>query len=891
MPFANSADKYRSTKADASGKPIPGYVDPNALTEEALSRASLNNPQVAGLVGLQKAVVKGVTKIPGGTTALEMISDAIDYTEGGLAGAMGYAKEHTSLSQPVGDAFSGLFKAAKSGADRRASYQEVFGPSGVYLDIFGPATALVGEGAGGLMRAAGLPALKAGLNAAGKAVPEPAKAMFAQVNKPYAYSRMGIKEGLDIESELAGKMHQAQNMTKTNSEKEMLRLVPDPEGLKRLAMATEDGDMSNLAPNEMQALPFAQHLRDQIEKERVGGKVITQETVAGLKDKMNTEYFPHIILPPKERIVSLDKAIADKSAQGLDTSYLETLKSEAEYDAKSRIAKWADQAFGKGKKPGFAKERTGTTTIRNMGDIVNIMNTNAAEALGIARQQTARAIATRDYLMDYIDMLKRRNIPINQEAPGYTHLKPQFPGMPENIYIPDNIHKTIMGVSQRIANPEEGFLTGLGVLDMGNRLFRNWNLFLRPSTLLMNGVGNVFNNYARLEMGPESLVDYAHTAGFLAKKKAGRLDMGAQSFIKGLTNKQLSGLFERERITGTGWSHEAGYMSGAKKTATQQVKGIAGSESVLLEPGKKAFTAIEDWHRAAAFVNQLKKGLSPRQAARNVFDSMFDYELGLTGFEQDVMRRAVPFYSWTRFNLPLQLRMLVEHPERYVNMARAARGVEKTLGGPRPDESQWSDYERDGVPMRYSYDEATGEYKTIKLDNLVPAVQAFSLLKPEHAVKYIEGGLTPAIAAPAQLGTNRDWFKSTPERAVKIKGEEGEVKNVLGVNLPSKAAWAALQFPPVRIAQQARQALQKGKGAKGAVERVSLPYSATVNQDESEQYAQRRVAGKMKDLDASRKRWARQLNNPKATPDQKKEASANIKNIARLMNELSQQQK
>lgn len=1046
MPFSDPIKKYKKPTDN------PDYIDPAALQKQAISQ--LPDQQRALLQGAGAVAGAVVEHAPGAKSAIAHISDAMNRVEGAAAGFQEWLQSPRSgyHKGTEGEQLSQMAESVKSGSERRASYQEVLGPkAGVLFDIIAPASGVLGEGAGQIMRVAGMPILRTAGNVGGKMVPEGVKDVAALVNKPYAYKRMGIPEGLGIESELAGRSHQADLLKRTLSNKEIKRLVPNPEEAKQLAMAVEDGKMEGLNANQMQAYPLAQREKDLLEQRRISGQTVSKETAAGLTKKMspkvlgkhtskqpwqmtedefnkagygqhillphsdarangigpegfkssgpnvlyattgppsnimqskysleagkpfylipnewikstpnglkvkdgwipspgdvvvptrsgqstreavianairngetvpesvlreypnlasesiNTsiQYFPHMDLPPQERIASLKKAITEKKTAGLDTSALEGMKKQAEWDAKSRVGQWF--AGKRGRPRGFQSERTDLRTLREKGDSISKMNTDVADVLHMGRVETAKAEASRGYMMDYIDALKRKPGNVEDAAwmdnptKGYTKLDPKYPGMPDNLYVRDDIHKAITGAAQRISNPEAGMLTGIAVFDAGNRLFRNWNLFTRSSTLMNNFVGNVFNNYARLGMGPESVGDYARAAEFLAKKKMGTLDLGAESVVKGMTNGQLSDLLERERITGTGWSHEVGYQRGNQKTTAQKLSGIAGSESVLLEPGKAGFTAIEDWNRAAAYINQLKKGVDPRLAARNVFEAMFDYELGLTSFEKDVMRRIMPFYSWTRFNVPLQLRMFAAHPERYVNMARLQRGASMALtnGAPPVDESKMADWQRESYPMPIGYDPKKGTHM-LPLGNITPAAQAagvFTNQNPYSAMSNLFPTLNPAL----QAKTNIDWMRSTPEHPVKIQDKPGEKENLLNMNIGKKKAFLAKQLPPIRMAEQARTEYQKAgggiKGIEAAAKRLTLPYSFTVDPTESYRFSQARLSGQLREWKDYQRKQMRIVNddNGTYTKDQKRAAVANFNNasthIQQLVSQLTQ---
>ena len=63
---------------------------------------------------------------------------------------------------------------------------------------------------------------------------------------------------------------------------------------------------------------------------------------------------------------------------------------------------------------------------------------------------------------------------------------------------------------------------------------------------------------------------------------------------------------------------------------------------------------------------------------------LFDYGDGLTDFENKWGRALIPFYSWMRFNMPLQFQSMVTDPGRYSK-------IPKFLGAVEDVTSEWHD--------------------------------------------------------------------------------------------------------------------------------------------------------------------------------------------------------
>lgn len=85
---------------------------------------------------------------------------------------------------------------------------------------------------------------------------------------------------------------------------------------------------------------------------------------------------------------------------------------------------------------------------------------------------------------------------------------------------------------------------------------------------------------------------------------------------------------------------------------------------------------MENLLRGSLALDVLSKGGSMEEAVEAVFKYHFDYD-DLSGFEKGVIRRAIPFYTWSRKNLPLQLESLMTKPRVYNRMFRFKAEMER----------------------------------------------------------------------------------------------------------------------------------------------------------------------------------------------------------------------
>lgn len=184
-----------------------------------------------------------------------------------------------------------------------------------------------------------------------------------------------------------------------------------------------------------------------------------------------------------------------------------------------------------------------------------------------------------------------------------------------------------------------------------------------------------------------------------------------------------------------------------------------------------------------------------RQASKDVRISLFDYS-ELTQFEKRIARNFIPFYTWTRKNVPYQVRQLLERPvaatvpfklqeglrdpnepdyltpdyvrERYLRIGKLPKPLAKLLGQ-KPNQPFYLN------PMLPSYDLGFLQKTTGGIDTTEP----LGMLSP-----YVRLPLELAAEKPTnfQTGAPIDGEYFGNNRGVPILGAKGEyiLSNILG---------------------------------------------------------------------------------------------------------------
>lgn len=473
---------------------------------------------------------------------------------------------------------------------------------------------------------------------------------------------------------------------------------------------------------------------------------------------------------------------------------------------------------------------------------------NPALSTSMRRAYSEKAIANAKYLDE---LTKRFGKKASEELPeGYRAIKPQSFFTPKGIRKTDPYLKKLQGmvfpeeVAREIekeivrAAPSELSKAVKPVLDAYDRGLSWWKaqtLPLFPSYHSRNLVGNVWQNYLD-DVGIKNYIDSLQA-------QVGSSKLGQKLGLDKWLNKQI--------ITDTGQKLTLGEaLEQAKKTGAldtglfnvdlgkaiedsmtapslKQALNPLSKNNVAIRVGRKVGGAIEDNARLANFLSNIKKGNVPEEAAEIVNKYLFDYA-DLTDFEKQVMRRIFPFYTFTRKNIPLQIKSLAKSPGKFATIPKAVNVIKDPNPPNQAFAADWIQ-ENMGVPIRT----AEGEPAHLPLKSYLPAVQPLELAQ---LGKLLGGMLTPA-KLPLELATNKNFaFGEDIERT------PGAQTNMLGIDMRNKVAHALRQLRPLSELDRtnpgnifgAINSLLKGQGLDFAAERphkVDAP-----GQDRAETY-------------------------------------------------------
>ena len=169
---------------------------------------------------------------------------------------------------------------------------------------------------------------------------------------------------------------------------------------------------------------------------------------------------------------------------------------------------------------------------------------------------------------------------------------------------------------------------------------------------------------------------------------------------------------------------------------------------------------VEDMIRIGVGMATLQAGGSLDDALNRIAKTQFDYS-ELTTFEEEWLRRFIPFYTWTRKNLPYQINQFGRNPAKYRRLMAAKKNLE--LGtqeeGVVPD---WY-LEPFGIRLPFGNKGATAyTVPDLPFQDLLrydPTAQGIG-----EVVKNLGWQVTPILKTPIEVATQERFMAGIPFR-------------------------------------------------------------------------------------------------------------------------------
>lgn len=271
----------------------------------------------------------------------------------------------------------------------------------------------------------------------------------------------------------------------------------------------------------------------------------------------------------------------------------------------------------------------------------------------------------------------------------------------------------------------------LKVYDRLSALYKKAAYLWNPGHIMRDFQGNVFNNYL---MGVIDPMEYAD--GLKALRRA---DGVLQTPRGDLPFSEIYEQAQKMGIIDSAIGHEVPLSTGKTEGAYSRIM-------------RQATYATDGWTRMTGFVHNLKAGQDYAQAAATTKKFLFDY-FDLTAFEKKVMRRIIPFYTWMRKNIPLQLKTLITDPRIFARL----NDIQNAIAGGPIDWEEKPDYIQDMMAIQPM---GSDKYfsNTLPWQDLTRIPTGVN----SRSLSDLLSSVNPLIRAPIESVTNTNWWTGQP---------------------------------------------------------------------------------------------------------------------------------
>ena len=328
---------------------------------------------------------------------------------------------------------------------------------------------------------------------------------------------------------------------------------------------------------------------------------------------------------------------------------------------------------------------------------------------------------------------------------GIKYVQTKIPQL-EGYLVPEQVGKYLDQTYSFLTNDE----VAKGVLGLYDKLFRYWKLTvtgLWPAFHTRNFLGGVFNNWLAGIWNPK----WYKWADEIVRGKEGKIVSKVTGKI--YTYNEIRRLIEDLGVTGMPG------MVDVMQNLEEMIKigKVARAKNIINYP-RVAMETVEDRLRTPLFINRLAKGDTPEEAARWVFRFQFDYAPeAFTPFETNVIRRLIPFYTWTRGNVPLQVEQLLKQPGKYAGLEKFRQLFTKASGEEAIDEKEYlPEWMKEMFVFRLPGESKKGLPRYLQLD--LPMEDLNKLPFTESGRREILSLLSPFLKYPIEVIANRNLY-------------------------------------------------------------------------------------------------------------------------------------
>ena len=365
-----------------------------------------------------------------------------------------------------------------------------------------------------------------------------------------------------------------------------------------------------------------------------------------------------------------------------------------------------------------------------------IFSSKLPQLLAIQGLRTAKVVGG--------DELFKRVRKLGSKVPKGDMVETSAPELAGRYFHPE-VAKHIDEVHQKLVNPEE-VNDLIKVYDKVQTAWKSTATFWNFAFHTRNAISNLWQNSLA---GVNDFRDYVMAIKIQNAVSSGSLDSLTKAERTLLKEYRSNGLEKVGHMSGDiAQSMDEQIMSAMDLVKKNKAKGVVQSINKI---GGRAGALIEDNAKIAHFLAKRKEGMSAFDSAQSVKKHLFDYS-DLTTAEREVFKRFIPFYTFSRKNIPVQLEKLVTNPSAQTKLIKAKNNVEVYVGEDKTG-GILPPWLKNAAPIYVG--KKNGNFRYIKMEGFLPVADINRLSEP---VQEMMNMISPVIKAPFEQAVNQSFF-------------------------------------------------------------------------------------------------------------------------------------
>lgn len=344
--------------------------------------------------------------------------------------------------------------------------------------------------------------------------------------------------------------------------------------------------------------------------------------------------------------------------------------------------------------PSSARRREIRDTVFGANEQGQSFETDPFLAFARRAPEDRRAIATKKYVEDVLSLTDADQIPLLrrlEDMPDVTDEALAEAGLTkvtiprEGEFVVDKALAPEIKKVARLSSGDEASQAFLRGVDRWMTLWKGYATVPIPFGVgfhMRNGMSNVMLNW----LGDINPVDPAYVQAWRMQRRLskGMKDGEPLKYLSGAQREVAEAALDRDVIGGAFFIEDLppDLMRPFKSTPRRVGEAINPIDpgNLAIRSGRRVGIEIEENARLAHFIAKYREFGNFDDAAASTRRYLFDYG-DLTKFEQDGMKRIMPFYTFTRKNTPLWIAAVFKQPGKYSRIAEWQEALTSAAGG------------------------------------------------------------------------------------------------------------------------------------------------------------------------------------------------------------------